>query len=124
MNHLSYSKMSSRTTRHFQRQGSVALMLILVLTLLVGTFTISVTSRMSHERRSQWNHGSVALLESAIDCVVEVGIEEGQEVRLPVDEVSKRWIMVKMIPTDEETLIYQATIYRNGEAGMFVRRRY
>lgn len=113
----------SRSNHHqTQRKGSVALMLILVLTLLVGTFMISATSRISHERQIQWNEGSIATLESALDSVANSGLRDLEEIRLPLDNDSEQWVVVEVISLENKPPFYQATLYRDGEAGLFIRR--
>ena len=107
---------------HSQSKGSVALMLILVLTLLVGTFTASATSRMTHERQIQWHHRSVATLESAVDCAADFGITENKEIRLPIDDKTNQWVIVEVRSAENQTRFYQATLFRDGKAGTFIRR--
>lgn len=114
--------LSKKAARPPQRKGSAALMLIVVLTLLVGTFTASVTSRMSHERQIQWHHRSVATLESAIDCIAGSGMTESKEIRLPIDDETNQWVIVESISVENQTPFYQATLFRDGEAGLFIRR--
>ena len=105
------------------RRGSVSLVLVLILALLVGTFAASVTSRASHERRTELHHRSIATLESAIEAVV---VNE-TEIRLPLDssettDETGRWIVVETITQPDETRLYQATLYHNGQSGITIRR--
>ncbi|MCM2373160.1 hypothetical protein [Aporhodopirellula aestuarii] len=109
------------------RRGSASLVLVLILALLVGTFAASVTSRASHERRNEHHHRSIATLESAIEAVAQSGEMEETEIRLPLgsseatDETG-RWIVVETITQPDETRLYQATLYHNGQSGLTVRR--
>lgn len=105
-----------------RRGGSVALMIVLVLTLLVGTFAASVSSRVTHERRSEQHRQIVAVLQSAIDSVAASQWDGEEEIRLPLDEDSWRWIVVEKVSQAGAAAEYQATLYHQQKPGLFIRR--
>ena len=104
------------------RTGSVALMLALILTLLVGTFAASVTRRASNEPRNELHHRSIAVLESAIDAVAESDLKIATNVRLPLDDASKRWVTINSVVTPDADTQYEATLYHHDRPGLSIRR--
>lgn len=104
------------------RTGSVALVLVLVLTLAVGTFAASVTRLASHERHLQSRQEMIATLEAAIDAVVESELfDDGTETRisLPLDPILGRRIVVQRVNSSSEI---QATFFQNATPGLSLRR--
>ena len=73
MNRSGRNDSNPNQKRH--RHGIVALMLIVVLTLLVGTFAISISNGALHEARRERQHAAVRLLESAIFTAEKSGPE-------------------------------------------------
>lgn len=109
------------------RCGSVSLVLVLILALLVGTFAASVTSRASHERRTEVQHGWIATLETAIEAVARSGVVNESKIRLPVDGSPSagetgRWIIIETLSLPDETQMYQATLFHNSQPGLTIRR--
>lgn len=104
------------------RDGAVGLMLVLILTLLVGTFALSVSRRASNERRNEYHHQTIAVLQSAIDAVAETDFGSDAKIRLPLDTVSKRWVIVEAVIQPNAKLYYQATLYHNDQSGLSIRR--
>ena len=104
------------------RRGTVAVMLVLVLVLLVGTFAVSVCRRSVDERRNDLHHHQVVVLQNAIECVTASGVAIDDVVRLPLDTTGERWVVVKTVTSDDGRLLFQATSYRNDQAGFSIRR--
>ncbi|SMP58612.1 hypothetical protein SAMN06265222_10677 [Neorhodopirellula lusitana] len=132
----------NRKPENAARTGSVALMLALVLALLVGTLAISISSRVTHERRNDIQHQSIATLRAAIDAVEQSGMELDEKIRLPLNEASPaseadsdsrsdsrdasplgdRWIVVERVAETDASPQYQATLYQDDHPGLSIRR--
>ncbi|TWT64819.1 hypothetical protein [Allorhodopirellula solitaria] len=111
----------TRCTHH--RRGAVALMLVLVLTLLVGTFAISLTSRANQQRRTERQHQAIAALESAIDAARRADLPGESSIRLPLGSEGDRWIIVETDSSpDEPSERYRATQYHNDRPGLSISR--
>ncbi len=106
-----------------KRTGAVALMLVLVLSMLVGTFAIALNSRAAQQRNAEYHEHSIVLLESAIDSVAQANLSEENNVRLPVDEAAGRWIEVELISeAGDEPSEYRATQYKDDQPGLSIQR--
>lgn len=110
------------TRRKRSLSGSAALMLVLVLAMLVGTFAVSVTRRASNERRSEIQHRAVDILESAIEAVAESDFSSQTKVRLPIDDESGRWVIVETVVETDATPKYRATLYHKNLPGISISR--
>ncbi|TWT92242.1 hypothetical protein Pla100_47790 [Neorhodopirellula pilleata] len=90
----------------------MALILVLVLALMVGTFAASVTSLASHERRHELQRQSHADLRAAIEAVAQSGLltQENDTMKLPLNEPSRSWIEVKRISSSSEEPKYTAEL--------------
>ncbi|WP_286177358.1 hypothetical protein [Stieleria mannarensis] len=103
------------------RTGMIGWMVVLILALLVGTFAVTVTRRATNERNDQLHRQRVAILESAIDAFRQSEPEDGERVRLPLDDAS-RWVIVESADGTSAKRQYQATMYRNDRPGISIRR--
>ncbi len=103
-----------------QRKGSVALILVLVLALLAGTFAASVTRRASQDRNNEQHRQSIAVLRSAIDSVVDADLALETPLRLPLDESSTRSVLVETISDPGSTPMIRATLFHNDQPGLFI----
>ncbi len=108
---------------HRPRSGSIALILVLVLTLIVGSFAVSISSRGMHERRGEFQSQSVIVLESAIATVIASELTGDKKIRLPLDEATNRWIIVEISASNDQSQ-YQATMFHNEKPGLSIRRIY
>lgn len=98
-------------------RGSVALIMILVLVLLVGTYAAAVGRRAASEQRGDYERQSRMIIQSAIDTVAERKTEEGESsVRLPLDSENNRWIIVERVVSPGGQDQHRAAIYHRGKA--------
>lgn len=107
-----------------RRTGSVALMLVLVLTLAVGTFAASVARMASQDRNRELHHQSMVDLEAAVQAVVASDLladDDDSSISLPLDPTAGRRIVVKRIDPSPN---YQATLYQNDQPGLSIRRTF
>lgn len=104
------------------RGGSAALMLILILTLLVGSFATTMVQRVSDERRTALQHQSISMLESAIDSAERFELTKDDTIRLPVTEYPERWITIESITDSDSKTIYLATLSEDAQPGLSIRR--
>lgn len=98
------------------RDGSVLFILVLMLTLLIGTFVISLTRLTSGERRNEVHRQQIAVLESAIEAVQRFDSQDQTAIRLPIDEAADHWILVEASEGGSEVQ-YEATLLRKGTPG-------
>lgn len=111
------------------RLGAVGLILVLILALLVGTFAASLGRRAADERRNQYQQQKIAILHSAIDTIAASGLEGDVTIRLPLDQTSNSWVIVETVSQEDSSSVgipvrqYQATLYRNNQPGLFIRRQ-
>ncbi len=114
------------------RRGAVGMMIVLFLTLLVGTFALTVTRQAYDERRSEHQRRGVAILDSAVKSVHESGPWETGTFDLPVDESANLLIRVEVLgKTDPSTSSgansagatrYRATMIRRDQPGLSILR--
>lgn len=102
------------------RDGSVALMLVLILALLVGTFATAVASLAMKERQNVYHHAGIAVLQSAIHAVDESDVTSDSSIQLPIDDKTEQWVVVEPITQPEPQ--WQATLYRQGQPLLSIRR--
>lgn len=106
-----------------KRTGSVLLMLVFALTILVGTFSLSLSGRAVQQRRAESHHQSMASLESAIDAVDQSSFSDKTKLRLPLDETGGRWIVVEVISQESDPhRRYRATQFKNDHPGLSIER--
>ncbi|QEF99091.1 hypothetical protein Mal15_31510 [Stieleria maiorica] len=103
------------------RTGMIGWMVVLILTLLVGTFAITVTRRATHERNDQLHRQRIMILESAIDALRQSEMDVGERIRLPLGDAT-RWVVVEAVDGAPIGRQYQATLYRNDRPGVSIRR--
>lgn len=117
-----FSSMSDFKYRSKTRTGSAALMLVLALALLVGTFATSVTRRVLSERQSEMHRRSIAVLQSAIDAVADSDFSLDTSIRLPLDDALERWVLVEPVVGPDDEPQFLATLYRDDQPGLSIRR--
>ncbi|MCC9655119.1 hypothetical protein [Rhodopirellula halodulae] len=105
-----------------RREGSSALVMVLMLSLLVGTFALTVTNRAADERRAEWDRQQIAILESAIRSARPFSKDLPSPLRLPVDDEAKVWVEVKVINPGDANDQLQATLFRNEQPGLTIQR--
>lgn len=105
------------------RKGSAALMLVLILSLLVGTFAATVVRRAAAERSRDRERRSIALLESGIDAVQGFDLGESDSVELPVDEATGRMIKIQIVNRQDNDVFLRATLIQKGQPGIFIERK-
>ncbi|WP_461506136.1 hypothetical protein [Rhodopirellula baltica] len=109
--------------RRAPRRGLAALVLVLALALLVGTFAIVIGKTAANSRKHERDQQMIALLESAIHTAQTLGDELASGLRLPVDDDANVWIDVKLIDSDDQSKQIEATLVRNDRPGMSIRRQ-
>jgi len=105
-----------------KRSGSIALMLVLVLTLLFGTFVVSIVRLAAHQRRAELEHQSVTVLESAIDAAVDFDFTNEIRLQLPINGEQKTWVIVERVSTSDSENKLRATLYRNEKPTLTIDR--
>ena len=114
---------NSMTQRMRQRHdGSAAIALVLILALVVGTFSASVGRRAVHERRQEQQRITVATLQSAIDAVAQAKITPDAPLKLPLDDVGDRWIIVEVVSDTSDPAQWRATLFQNDQSRLSIRR--
>ncbi|MCC9600898.1 hypothetical protein LOC67_09995 [Stieleria sp. JC731] len=115
-------KRRNHRNRNNRRRGTIALILLLAFTLLVGTFALSLGRRAMDERQRQIQYQQVRLLERAIETVKAANVPEQRIFRLPIDPEVDHWIDVQLVSNDSESERYQATIRLGSRIGLSIER--
>ncbi|OYP34913.1 hypothetical protein [Rhodopirellula sp. MGV] len=106
--------------------GLIAVMFVLMLAFVVGTFAISLGRRAVDVRRHQSRQKSIRELEAAIEAVHPLGLTDQQQVRLPFDAESDTSIIVKAsVHSTEEpnrSVTYEATFSHGDRSGFAIQR--
>ena len=113
----------SHRRRQTPRRGLAALVLVLALALLVGTFAIVIGKRAANSRKHERDQQMIALLESAIHTAQTINDDLASDLRLPVDDKANVWIEVKLVDSDDQSKQIEATLVRNDRPGMSIRRQ-
>lgn len=104
------------------RTGSIALMLVLVLTLLAGTFAVSITRSAAAERRAELDRQTIRILQSAIDAVIDANLSSETPIRLDVEEGKGTFILIEPISDPDTEQNLRATLYRNDTVIQMIHR--
>ena len=104
------------------RAGWVALILVLVLSLLVGTFAVTVNRRAAAEQHREYERQKRSVLQAAIDAVAKIELESDAAIKLPLDNDNRRWVIVGPAISETGTKHLQAVLYQNGQAGLSLAR--
>lgn len=104
-----------------RRRGSISMALILVLTLMVGTFVLTTGRIESSQRLMERNHQTIAQLQSAIDAVDVSKIDTDEIIRLPLDGPNETWVYVQRV-YQGTTSDWRATLIRRDVPGFSIQR--
>jgi len=85
------------------RTGSVALLLVLLLAVMIGSAAIGMARTEVAHQRADRQANQVALLDAAIDAVRQSDIAQKQVIRLPIDPERDHWIDVQWTSSDDAT---------------------
>jgi hypothetical protein len=103
------------------RKGSIAIVLIVVIVLALGTFANAIARRQSYERSAEFQRHQIQILETALNALVGIEVRPDEEIRFPVDQSNDRWVIVTRSGS-KETLTLEATLMNGEKRGLSIQR--
>lgn len=106
-----------------RRQGSAGVFVVLILALVVVTFSATLVRRMADERRTEFDRQRITVLESAIDAIEMVDADGAKKFEMPIDKSIALSVVVEILESDDDSARYHATIYKDGKPGFSIFRK-